>query len=156
MSTITVRKDQPATQAAITRDPVRDWMRSMWDWDPFREMQPFFQTERTFVPTFEIKETKEGYLFKADMPGVKENDLEVTVSGSRLTIKGKREEEKKQETETFYAYERSYGSFTRAFTLPEGCDGAKAHAELKDGVLTLLVPKTAEAQPRRIDVRAAK
>lgn len=156
MSTITVRKDQPATQTAITRDPVRDWMRSMWDWDPFREMQPFFQTERTFVPTFEIKETKEGYLFKADMPGVKENDLEVTVSGSRLTIKGKREEEKKQETETYYAYERNYGSFTRAFTLPEGCDGAKAHAELKDGVLTLLVPKTAEAQPRRIDVRAAK
>lgn len=156
MSTITVRKDQPATEAAIARDPVRDWMRSMWDWDPFREMQPFFQTERTFVPTFEIKETKEGYLFKADMPGVKENDLEVTVSGSRLTIKGKREEEKKQETETYYAYERSYGSFTRAFTLPEGCDGAKAHAELKDGVLTLLVPKTAEAQPRKIDVRAAK
>lgn len=156
MSSITVRKDQPTTQTAITRNPLENWMRSMWDWDPFREMQPFFQTERTFVPAFEIKETKEGYLFKADLPGVKENDLEVTVSGSRLTIKGKREEEKKQETETFYAYERTYGSFTRAFTLPEGCDGAKAHAELKDGVLTLLVPKTAEAQPRRIDVRATK
>ena len=153
MSNITVKKEP--TQAVV-RTPLNEWMRSMWDWDPFREMTPFFQAERTFIPAFEIKETKEGYLFKADMPGVKENDLEVSITGSRLTIKGKREEEKKQESETYYTYERSYGAFTRTFTLPEGCDGAKAHAELKEGVLTLLVPKTLEAQPKRIDVKTTK
>jgi HSP20 family protein len=160
MGTLTVRKDQPTTQPTLTtptRDPLENWMRNVFGWDPFREMQPFLtQAERTFVPAFEIKETKEGYLFKADMPGVKESDIDVMVTGNRLIIKGKRDEEKKQETETYYAYERNYGSFTRTFTLPEGCDGTKAQGELKEGVLTLLVPKTPEAQPKKIDLRATK
>jgi HSP20 family protein len=152
MTNIAVRKD-PTTTPATTRDPWEQWMRSVFGWDPFRELAPFTAADRTFMPSFEIKETKEGYLFKADGPGVKEGDIDVTVTGNRLTIKGKREEEKKQESETYFCYERSYGTFARSFTLPDGCDGVKAHAELKDGVLTLLVPKTAEAQPKRIEVK---
>ena len=130
-------------------------MRGLLGWDPFREMAAW-RGEMSFTPAFEVKETKDGYVFRADVPGIKEEDLEVHLTGQRLTISGKREEEKKQESETYYTYERSYGSFTRTFTLPEGCDGAKAHAELKEGVLTLLVPKTLEAQPKRIDVKTTK
>jgi HSP20 family protein len=156
MSNVTVRKEQqPATTVAPV-DPWDRWMRNFFGWDPFRELAPMQTMDRSFMPAFEIKETKEGYLFKADLPGVKESDLEVTFTGNRLTVKGKREEERKQETETYFCYERNYGSFTRSFTLPDGCDGSKAHAELKEGVLSLLVPKTPEAQPKKIDVKSTK
>jgi HSP20 family protein len=152
MANISVRKEQAPAPAIVT-DPWERLVRTFFGADPFRELAPLASFERAFVPAFEIKETKEGYLFKADVPGVKDSDIEVTVAGNRLTIKGKREEEKRQDTDTYYCYERSYGSFTRSFTLPEGCDGSRAHAEMKDGVLTLLVPKTPEAQPKRIEVK---
>ena len=136
-------------------DPIR-MMRDLMNWDPFGEMTPFAaQAPAGFVPTFEIKETKEAYLFKADVPGVKESDLEVTVTGNRLTVSGKREAEKQEQTDTYYSYERSYGDFTRAFTLPEGVDMNGVHADLKDGVLTLSVKKTPAAQPKKIAVQSA-
>ncbi len=131
-----------------------DWepfsgLRNMLRWsnagfDPFREMLPVFEAASqipSYVPAFEVKETKEGYVFKADVPGVKEEDVKVSLAGNRLTITGKREEEKKQQDETYYCYERSYGTFSRAFTLPDGSDGDKINAELKNGQLSITVPK---------------
>ena len=129
------------------------WVR----WDPFRQMAPFWPGEEQpvrFTPDFEVKETKEGFVFKADVPGIKEKDLEINMTGNRLTISGKREAETEEKTDTFYACERSYGSFTRAFTLPEGTDGENhSRAELKEGVLTLFLPKKPELQQRRIEVK---
>jgi HSP20 family protein len=132
-----------------------EWARDLLRWDPFREMAPSLAAFEvtTFNPAFEVKETKEGYLFKADMPGVQEKDLEITRTGNRLTIGGKREAEREDKGETYYAYERSYGSFVRAFTLPEGIDEEHIHADLKDGVLTLMVPKRAEALPQKIALK---
>jgi HSP20 family protein len=75
------------------------------------------------------------------------------VSGNRLTVAGKREEEKKHETETYFSYERSYGTFTRSFTLPEGIESDKVQASLKDGVLSILVPKKPEAQPKKVAIK---
>ena len=125
--------------------------------DPFRQMSPFWPGEEQpvrFTPDFEVKETKEGFVFKADLPGVKEKDLEITMTGNRLTISGKREADMEEKADTYYACERSYGSFTRSFTLPEGTDGENhSRAELKEGVLTLLLPKKLEQQPRRIEVK---
>ncbi len=105
-----------------------------------------------FTPAFEVKETKDAYIFKADLPGVKEGDLDITLTGDRLTISGKRETEKHEDADRFYAYERSFGSFSRVFTLPEGVDPDSCHAELKEGVLTLRLSKRPEVQPRRITV----
>jgi len=134
-------------------DPFH-WMRDLMGWDPFREMTPYAaQPASGFFPTFEIKETKEGYFFKADVPGVKEADLDVTLTGNRLTVSGKRESEKREHTDTFYAYERSYGDFTRAFTLPEGVDFNSLYADLKDGVLTLFIKKMPEVQPKKINIQ---
>lgn len=154
MANIDVRKNERPSVAQ-----ARDWdpsslMRSLLGWDPFREMAPFTLEHPTagFAPAFEVKETKDGYLFKADLPGVAQQDVEVSYAGNRLTIRGKREAEKQDKTDTYYAYERSYGSFTRAFTLPEGVEPAGIHADLRDGVLTIAVPKKAEAQPRKIAV----
>jgi HSP20 family protein len=73
-----------------------------------------------------------------------------------LTVSGKREEEKREEGERFYAYERRHGSFTRSFTLPEGVDVEHINAELKEGVLSLTVPKRPEVQPKRIQLGGGK
>ena len=105
-----------------------------------------------FVPTFDVKETKDAYVFRADLPGVKEDDLEISLTGSRLAISGHREQESREQGETYYATERSYGAFSRAFTLPEGIDGENVSAELKNGVLHVNIPKKPEVQPKRISI----
>jgi len=160
MSNIAVRKEngnrpELATTAEPRWEPFRV-MRDLMGWDPFREMTPYFtQGPAGFAPTFEIKETKDGYSFKADVPGVKESDINVTVTGNRLAVSGKREAEKQEQTDTYYTYERTYGDFTRAFTLPEGVDMNSVRADLKDGVLTLSIKKLPEAQPKKIAVQSA-
>jgi HSP20 family protein len=129
-------------------------MESLLRWDPYQEAVPQRQTQ-LFIPAFEVRETKEGYLFKGDLPGVKEADLDISLTGYQLIISGKREDESQQEGGTYYAYERAYGSFTRTFTLPQSADVEHVRAELKDGVLTLLVPKKPEMQPRKIGLSGA-
>ncbi len=160
MANITVRQDGGQALARRSEWDPAAWARDLLRWDPFREMMPGFPSVfaegMAFSPAFEVKETKEGYQFKADVPGVHEKDLEIARTGNRLTISGKREIEKEEKGDTYYTCERSYGSFTRAFTLPEGIDGEHTRADLKDGVLTLLVPKRPEAQPQRIAVRSAE
>ncbi len=164
MANIALRKEPEARVAtpAQTWDPFRE-MRSLLNWEPFRDLRAFpnytlpafnMPEALNFMPAFEVKETKDAYIFKADLPGVKETDLEVTVAGDRLTIAGKREVEKQDKGDTYYTYERSYGSFSRLFTLPQGADADHAKAELKDGVLNLVVPKKAEVQARKIQVKA--
>jgi HSP20 family protein len=108
-----------------------------------------------FLPSFEVKETKDSYVFKADLPGVKQEDLNISLTGNRLTISGQRNEEKKDEGETHYVHERSFGSFSRSFSLPEGIDAEHVQADLKDGVLNVVVPKKPEVQPKRILIKGA-
>lgn len=158
MANIEIRKNGETGGAiAPSRERVSPFrmMRELMNWDPFREMMPLMPEPLVseLTPAFDIKETKEGYVFKADVPGIKESDLEVTVTGNRLTISGKREESKEEKGERYYTYERSYGSFTRSFTMPEGVDLATTHADLKDGVLTLVVNKKQEAQSKKIPVQ---
>ena len=102
-----------------------------------------------------MKETKDAYLFKADLPGVKDEDLDISLTGNRLTVSGHREEEKRDEGDRYYAFERSYGTFSRSFTLPEGVDTEHANAELKDGVLTISLSKRPEVKPKKIEVAKA-
>jgi HSP20 family protein len=161
MANITVRRDngnKPTTPTTWESrwEPFRV-MRDLMGWDPFREMTPYLpQGGVEFMPAFEVKETKDGYMFKADVPGVAESDLEVTMTGNRLTISGKREAEKQEQTDTYYTSERSYGSFTRSFTLPDGVDPNSVNASVNQGVLTLSVRKTPEAQPKRIQIQGSQ
>ncbi len=152
MSNIQVRQNGGPIARKSEWDPMA-WARDLLRWDPFREMAPSFVETAAFAPAFDVKETAEGYQFRADVPGVLDKDIEVTRTGNRLTVSGKRESEKEQKGDTFYACERTYGSFMRAFTLPEGIDGEHIRAELKDGVLTVLVPKTPAAQPQKIAIK---
>jgi HSP20 family protein len=132
-------------------DPF-EMMRDLMRWDPLAELGAG-RTELAYAPSFEVKETKDGYTFKADLPGIREEDLEVSLTGNRLTVSGKREEEQRNEGDRIYAYERSYGSFSRSFTLPEGVDPDHAEAGLNQGVLTIGIPKKAEVKPRKIEVK---
>lgn len=142
-------------EASMEWDPLRA-MRDLFGWDPFREMAPIFgKVEREWHPTFEVREEKDAYVFVCDVPGVKKEDLEVTLTGNRLTIAGKRIAEEEHKSDRFYTFERSYGSFTRSFTLPDGIDAEHAKSDLKDGVLTLAIPKRPEAQAKKIAIGAA-
>ena len=134
-------------------EPFR-MMRDLMRWDPFREAAWPTEMATTFMPSFEVKETPTAYVFKADLPGIKEDDLDIQLTGNRLTIGGKRETEKKEDNETWHLYERSYGSFSRSFTLPEEISANKVDAHLVNGVLTLTVMKNPEAQPQKIRVKS--
>ncbi len=156
MANISVRKENGNAPVQTTREPRYEPLRRMLDllnWDPFREMTPFVSpVPATFMPDFEVKETKDGYVFKADVPGIKESDLTITATGNRLTVAGKRDTEKEEKTDTYYTCERSYGEFTRSFTLPEGVDMDAVRADLSEGVLTVTIRKTPEAQPKKIAI----
>jgi HSP20 family protein len=135
-------------------DPF-ELMSDLMGWDPFRELVRSRAGGETFAPSFDVKETGDAYLFRADLPGLKESDVDISLTGNRLIVSGRREEEAKREDERYFVYERSHGTFSRSFTLPEGVDADHVQAEMKDGVLTLVVPKKPEVQPKRISVRSA-
>ena len=151
---LNIIKRKEAAPAPAQRDPFR-LMRDLFHWDPLTDVMPTFDDKQwaaSFNPDFEIKENKDGYVFKADLPGVKDADIDITVTGSRLTIKGRREMEQEDKGDTFYCYERTYGAFQRAFTLPDGADMEHLRADMKDGVLTLVVPKVPELKARKIEL----
>ena len=123
--------------------------RDLFGWDPFfgdRQVS-------AFAPTFEVKETTEAFLIKADLPGVDEKNLDINLHNGVLTVAGHRDAEERREGESFALYERQYGSFTRSFSLPDVADGDRIYAKLADGVLTLSIPKRAEAKPRKIALK---
>jgi HSP20 family protein len=138
-------------------NPLR-MMRDLLGFDPFVEMSPMltqFAEPGTFVPQFEVRETPDAYIFKADLPGVGEEDLEISLTGNRLTISGRREAEDQQQTDRYFAVERMYGTFTRSFTLPEGIDPDRVDADLSNGVLSLRIPKQPHNQPKKISLKGA-
>jgi len=149
-------KKDGGEELAQTRewDPWRA-VRDLLHWDPFRQMAPMAAVSHaTFAPTFDVTESKDAYVFKADVPGVKQEDLEITTSGNRISVSGKRDIEEERKGATIYTYERQYGSFSRTFTLPDGADIDHAKSVLEEGVLTLVVPKHAAAQSKRIEVKS--
>jgi HSP20 family protein len=133
-------------------EPLR-LLQELMSLDPFAEMRSGGAESTVFNPRFEVKESKDAYVFKADLPGIDEKDVDISLTGSRLTISGKRDAEQQQENDRYYAYERSYGSFSRSFTLPDGADVDHAEADMKNGVLTISVPKRPEHQPRKISLK---
>jgi HSP20 family protein len=152
MANITRRQgQQPMEREWDPSRSLREWL----GWDPFGEMMPMRGLgDQSFVPQFDVKETNDAFVFKADLPGVKENDLDISLTGNRLTISGRRESEHKEgeEGSRYYCYERTSGTFSRSFTLPEGIDPEHVKADLKDGELELVVPKKPEVQPKRISL----
>lgn len=113
--------------------------------------------DREFLPMTDIKENEKNFVVSAELPGMSEKDIEVSLSGNRLIIKGEKKEEKTRKEENFHHVERVYGSFYREFTLPEEVDENKIEAAFKNGVLTVHLPKTeaARSHTKRVEVKSA-
>lgn len=120
--------------------------------DPFSVFFGGREATAAFSPAFEVKETPEAFVLKADVPGVAEGDLDIAVHNNVLTVSGSRTAEERKDGESYSLYERQFGSFTRSFQLPELADGDKIEAKLAHGVLTLTIGKKLEAKPRKIAV----
>ena len=146
MANITRRDNGNRT---MQRDPFSAFARDLFGWDPWGEGR----TPQAFAPRFEVKERPEAFVFLADLPGVKEDDIDISLQNGVMTIAGNRAAEQKQEGETYYVYERSYGNFSRSFALPEIADPEKVEARFKDGVLQVTVGKRSEAKPKKIGLK---
>ena len=107
----------------------------------------------TWSPLVDIFEDAEGITLKAELPEVDAKDVELLVEGNTLTLKGERKLEKAEEREGYHRIERTYGAFSRTFTLPNTLDVEHITAESKDGILKIFLPKKAETRPRQIKVQ---
>ena len=158
--------NQPQRGEFMRRDPLQQLARdpfSMFGRDPFQLMRELMADPyRMFQLSpwggtrdvgwnvgFDIRETDDAFLFKADMPGIRNEDLDISLIGDQLQITGKRDHEQEHDEGRVHTYERTYGSFSRAFSLPESADLDNIRSDLKDGVLTLVVPKKASSSPQR-------
>jgi HSP20 family protein len=157
--TYIARRTNPELAHLSHLDPLQ-FVRDLTGLEPFRGLTPFTpfvsRPLPAFAPPFEVRETKDAFIFRADLPGVEEKNIEASLTGNLLTVNGFRDQEDRHEGENFFADERTFGSFTRAFTLPDGVDGDHVNAELKDGVLTLQIPKKPEHQPKKISIKVAE
>jgi HSP20 family protein len=123
------------------------------------DTQPLWPRESGWpaIPAVDIAETEKNYEITAELPGIDEKDVDVKVADGVLTIKGEKQEEKEEKNKDYYLSERSFGSFQRAFQVPEGVDTDKIEANFKKGLLTVTLPKSAEVQKaaKKIEVKAA-
>lgn len=158
MAELAIRRGNggPLRRSQGALDPLRA-LREMMNWDPFGEVVPIsgHQLTQAFTPSFDVLEMPNAFIFKADLPGMSEKDVDVTNAGNVLTITGSRRDEREDKGDTYYVCERSYGRFTRSFTLPQGADGDHVSAAMKDGVLTVTVPRLASVHVKKIPVKAA-
>jgi HSP20 family protein len=142
-------------------------------WDPIREMEEMQNrlfgrrlalkkdageealTVAEWLPAVDIAEDDKEYTIKVELPGVNKEDVRVSVEGGVLSITGERKAEKEEKNKKYHRIERSYGSFARSFTLPEGAAGDKVSAEFKDGVLRAHLPKDEAAKRKSIEVKVS-
>ena len=107
-------------------------------------------TQSTFAPAIDVRANDDEVVFVCDVPGIKEDELEITLESGVLTIKGQRRYEGHDQDRVWLG--RAYGAFARSFTLPDWVDPERMTADLADGVLTVRVPKQPKAKPRRIPI----
>lgn len=130
--------------------------------DPFQMMRDFFDhgalvprvsiQRPVFTPAFDVEETSDDFVVRADLPGMEADDIEITAAGGSLVITGEREATSERNHDGYHAYERTFGRFYRTVPLPGAADLDAASADLDNGVLTVTVPKRPEHKPRRIGI----
>jgi len=133
---------------------IREEMNRLFDdffssWLPVRRRGLL---EGEWSPSVDIAETDENIVVKAELPGIKQDDVDITITNDVLTLKGEKKEEKEIKRENYHRIERSYGGFQRSISLPTGVQADKAKASYRDGVLTITVPKVEEAKPKSIKI----
>ena len=137
-------------------------------WEPFRDMlslradmdrlfNSLFgrspeEREGFWAPVVDIEEDNESIMVKAEIPGMKKDDIKVSVQGNMLTITGERKQESEIKDKTYHRVERSYGKFSRTISLPTDVETDKVKASYKDGILNITLPKPEAVKPKHVDV----
>lgn len=142
-------------------------------WEPFRSSDDFFRMTMPSLfgrwpqlpleegetyewsPAADISETNNEYLVRAELPGVKREDVKVSLEEGTLTIEGERKQEKEEKGRKMHRIERFYGGFCRRFSLPEDAEATGIRAESKDGVLNVHIPKSKVAKPKAIEIKVS-
>jgi len=150
--------------------------RGLVPWRPFRELE---EMERRFedmlgwprlpaiwrripsmemgwAPALDVFEKEDKLVVKAELPGMQEEDIDISVTGDTLTIRGERKAETEVKEEDYYCCERSYGSFSRSIAVPSNVDAQKIEASYEDGVLEVSLPKIPEVKPKKVSISAKK
>jgi len=145
---------------------------SLVRWDPFSEIDSIFNrmmprgfgswprmafgenggTKLEWAPSADISETDKEYLIRVGLPGVKKEDIKVSVSDGSITVEGERKQQKEEKGEKFHRVESFYGSFARRFSLPDNIREESVTSDYKDGVLSVRIPKTEAQKPKQIAV----
>ncbi len=140
-------------------------MNTLSIWNPIHNMDELFHNRLASVlggeglesaawsPVVDIEETDKNYMIRAELPGLDKDKVKVSVEDGVLMLSGERNLERKVEGKTFHRVERSHGTFSRSFTLPEDANAEKVNANYKDGLLEVSVTKREEAKPKAIEVR---
>ena len=131
---------------------VQDEMNSLFD-DIFGQRPARVQwTDGVWNPSVDVTEDKDSLVVKAEMPGLNKDDVKISVHDNVLTLKGEKKQEKEEKDKDYHRVERSYGSFCRSFQLPTTVRADKIEANYKDGVLSIILPKTEEVKPKEIPI----
>ena len=130
---------------------LRDEIDRLFD-APLAEFTPASNLLSGWTPAFDVYENKDHFTVVAELPGMKKENIEVSLHNGSLSVSGERKSESKHEDAEVYRAERFFGRFQRTITLPTDVAGDKVKADYKDGILTITLPKTEEAKPKQIDV----
>ncbi len=120
----------------------------------FRSDEEWLPVSQRFMPKLDMIESEEKFEVKLDLPGMKADQVHVDLKGTELWISGQKAEEREEEGKTYHRIERRHGEFQRVLPLPANVDEEKIEATFKDGVLTIVVPKTEDARPKHIEVKS--
>jgi HSP20 family protein len=140
-------------------------------WDPFRDMVSMRDeidrlfdgfigrlpgrrevAEGAWIPLLDLEETKDDFVIRAEIPGMKKEDVKISLTGDKLRISGERSREKEEKGKTYHRMERAYGRFERILTLPAEIDASKVKASYKEGLLEVTLPKTERVKPKEIGI----
>lgn len=144
----------PTIREGLGLTPFRRQMDRLFS-DFFPEVPNGFPALAEGALLVDLAETPESVVVKAEVPGIELKDLDISIVGETLYIKGEKKEEKEEKGKTWHRVERSYGAFARAVTLPAPVKQDKIEATVKDGVLTVTLPKAEEAKARKIAIKGA-
>jgi HSP20 family protein len=120
----------------------------------FRELMPSMMKDQgEMIPAFDISESDDRFVVKADLPGIDPKSLDISLAGNVLTIRGEKKEEREEKNERYYTVEREFGSFIRSFMMPADVKEDGIEASYRDGVLRVSIPKSQRAKQKKITVK---
>jgi HSP20 family protein len=142
--------------ALVRWDPIRELDSLQGDmnrlFDRFFEGRPANGTGRRWIPAMDLVETDDHLVLRGDLPGMTEDDIDIEIKDSVLTVFGERKAENEEKGEGYHRVERAFGSFSRSLTLPQGVYTDQVEANFDKGVLEVRIPKPAEAKPTRVQI----